>query len=110
LVALDAWAISQGLREGDFDIDRPAADYVHISDSIGGHDMSSKKARRRGRREKESEERHSGGLSAVTLFILAVGTALLLAVGIAMVFGVNSGPGDPPRPGAVWSEAHGHWH
>jgi hypothetical protein len=72
--------------------------------------MSSKKARRKGRREKENEERRSSGLSPVTLFMLAIGMALLLAVGIAMVFRVNSGPGDPPRPGAVWSEEHGHWH
>ena len=94
----------------DFDIDRPAGDYVHIRDSIGGRSMSSKKARRKRRHENENEERRSSGLSPVTLFMLAIGTALLLAVGIAMVFGVNSGPGDPPRPGAVWSEAHGHWH
>ena len=94
----------------DFDIDRPAGDYVYIRDSIGGHSMSSKKARRRGRREKANEEGRRSGLSPVTLFMLAVGMALLLAVGIAVVLGANSGPGDPPRPGMVWSEAHGHWH
>ena len=94
----------------DFDIDRSAGDYVHIRDSTGGHSMSSKKARRKRRHENENKQRRRSGLSPVTLFMLAIGTALLLAVGIAMVFGVNSGPGDPPRPGAVWSEAHGHWH
>lgn len=71
--------------------------------------MSSKKARRRERREKQNEERRSG-FSSFTLFMLAIGTALILAVAGVMVFGVNSGPGDPPTPGAVWSEAHGHWH
>ena len=71
--------------------------------------MSSKKARRRKRREKENEE-HRSGLSPVMLFMLGIGMVVILVVVAGLVFGVNSGPGDPPRPGAVWSEAHGHWH
>jgi hypothetical protein len=71
--------------------------------------MSSKKARRRKRREKQEEERRKG-LSTATLFILGIGVALILTVVGGMVLGGDSGPGDPPRPGAVWSEAHGHWH
>ena len=71
--------------------------------------MSSKKARRRQRREKEKEERRSG-LSPVTLFMLGIAAALLIVFAVGVVFGGGSDPGDPPRPGAVWSEAHGHWH
>ncbi len=71
--------------------------------------MSSKKALRKKAREKKKEERRSG-LSPVTLFILGVGVAVILAVVAGLVLGVDPGSGDPPRPGAVWSDAHGHWH
>jgi hypothetical protein len=69
--------------------------------------MSSKKARRRERHEKD-EGRSRTGLSPVTVFMLIIGLAMLVTVVGAVVFG--GGRGEPPRPGAVWSAAHGHWH
>lgn len=72
--------------------------------------MSSKKARRRKRRKKEEEERRRSNLSPVTLFILAIGVAIVLTAVGAWLFGDPLGPGEPPWPGAVWSPSHGHWH
>lgn len=71
--------------------------------------MSSKKARRRQRRERQIKERRRGFNPAV-LFMLGIGGALILVVVAAMWLGDPSDRGDPPSPGAVWSEAHGHWH
>lgn len=71
--------------------------------------MSSKKALRRQQREAEKEQSRKG-MNPALLFILAIGVAVLVTVVVAAVFGESSAPGDPPRPGAVWSEAHGHWH
>ena len=71
--------------------------------------MSSKKARRRERQE-QNQDSGRRKLSPVTLFILSIGLAVLVTVFVAVVFGDRSAPGDPPRPGAVWSAAHGHWH
>ena len=71
--------------------------------------MSSKKARRRERHARNQDSSRSG-LSPVALFMLAIGLAMLVTVVAAVVFGDVSGPGEPPRPGAVWSAAHGHWH
>jgi hypothetical protein len=71
--------------------------------------MSSKKARRRDRRE-HSKEEGRGGLSPVTLFILGIGVALVITAAVTMVFTDRSDRGERPHPGAVWSEAHGHWH
>ena len=71
--------------------------------------MSSKKARRKKRREREREERKKG-MNPALLFILAIGAAVLVTAAVSVTFGGSSAPGDPPRPGAVWSEAHGHWH
>lgn len=71
--------------------------------------MSSKKARRRKRREEERKESRKG-VNPALVFILAIGLAVLATVAVSVVFGDGSAPGDPPRPGAVWSEAHGHWH
>lgn len=71
--------------------------------------MSSKKALRKQQREAEREE-HKKGMNPALLFILAIGVAVLVTVGVSVVFVGSSAPGDPPTPGAVWSEAHGHWH
>lgn len=71
--------------------------------------MSSKKARRRKRHEQNQDSTRSG-LSPVALFMLIIGLALLGTVVVAVVFGDGSSRGEPPRPGAVWSSAHGHWH
>ncbi len=72
--------------------------------------MSSKKSRRRQRREEEESGRGRQGLSPVAVFIVGIVAAVLLTVVGAMVLGNRSDRGDPPWPGAVWSEAHGHWH
>ena len=71
--------------------------------------MSSKKARRRERQE-QNQDSGRRKLSPVTLFILSIGLAVLVTVVVAVVFGDRSAPGRPPRPGATWSAAHGHWH
>ncbi len=71
--------------------------------------MSSKKARRRKRHEQD-EDSNRPRLSPVALFILIIGLAMLVTVVGAVVFRDRSDRGDPPRPGAVWSAAHGHWH
>ena len=71
--------------------------------------MSSKKARRKKRRE-EAKKEAKKGMNPALLFILAIGVAVLATVAVSMTLGGSSAPGDPPWPGAVWSEAHGHWH
>lgn len=71
--------------------------------------MSSKKARRKKRREQEQREGRKG-VNPALLFIVGIGLAVLVTVAVSAAFGDRSAPGDPPRPGAVWSEAHGHWH
>jgi cell division protein FtsN len=71
--------------------------------------MSSKKARRKQRREKQ-EAAQSSGRNPATLFMLGIAAVVVLTVVGALVFGVNSAPEDPPWPGAVWSADHGHWH
>lgn len=73
--------------------------------------MSSKKARRRERQQSErKQESLRGKLSPVTLFMLGIGAAVLIAIVGAVVFGGGSDRGNPPWPGAVWSAPHGHWH
>ena len=72
-------------------------------------EMSSKKARRRERRE-QNQVAARGRLSPATLFILSVGFAMLVTVLVAVVLTDRPDRGEPPFPGAVWSNAHGHWH
>ncbi len=73
--------------------------------------MSSKKARRRERQRQEQEQSSRRGKpSPVTLFILGIGAAVLITIAAWLAFGDRSGRGAPPWPGAVWSQAHGHWH
>jgi len=71
--------------------------------------MSSKKARRRARQEQIQNGRRSR-FSPVTLFMLSIGLVISLIVVVTIVFGDRSDRGEPPRPGAVWSAAHQHWH
>lgn len=66
--------------------------------------MSSKKQRRQQRRRQDAEKPR---FNPATAFILAI-VAALLVVGIAAAV-IGSDP-TPPRPGAVWSAEHGHWH
>ncbi len=71
--------------------------------------MSSKKELRRKRREAEKERAAGGGSNPAWMFILGIALTLALIAGGYVLFG-GSGAGEPPWPGAVWSEAHGHWH
>ena len=68
--------------------------------------MSSKKARRR-KDQEQAQDRSRRTLSPVILFMLGIGLAVALVVLGAVIFGDRE---EPPFPGAVWSEQHGHWH
>ncbi|HCR04941.1 MAG TPA: hypothetical protein DIU18_07120 [Gemmatimonadetes bacterium] len=68
--------------------------------------MSTKKQRRRTRQRQKGTTKAK--LSPVTIFLLSI-AALLLAVGVIGSLVGNDRP-PPPRPGAVWSETHGHYH
>lgn len=70
--------------------------------------MSSKKQLRRERRRQERQEKRRTKRNPATVFIVAIALALV-AVGVFAFF-VKGDRGEPPFPGAVWSEAHGHWH
>jgi len=73
--------------------------------------MSSKKARRKARQERqEAESRRAGRFSPATLFMLGIGLAVVVIFVGALLLGDRSGRGEPPYPGAVWNEPHGHWH
>ncbi len=68
--------------------------------------MSSKKARRR-KLQKQTQDRSRRAVSPAILFILGIGLAVVLTVVGTAVFGDRE---EPPWPGAVWSDQHGHWH
>lgn len=71
--------------------------------------MSSKKARRRARKE-QTQNRRRDRFSPATLFMLGIGLVISLIVAVTVVFADRPDRGEPPRPGAVWSAAHQHWH
>jgi hypothetical protein len=67
--------------------------------------MSTKKQLRRERQRQKGTTK--ARLSPVSIFVLSI-VALLLVVGvIGSLVGSNR---EPPWPGAIWSEAHGHYH
>ena len=67
--------------------------------------MSTKKAARtlRADREKESQERRRQGPLILAVVVLGV----LLVLATALIFGTGGRDSDDSR---VWSAAHGHWH
>ncbi len=81
-------------------------EYVGTILPIAGCGMSSKKARRR-KLQEQTQENSRRTLSPAALFILGIGLAVVLTVAGAVIFGDRK---EPPYPGAVWSEQHGHWH
>ncbi len=68
--------------------------------------MSTKKAARTRRAEREKERQDRGRRSWLTLAVLVVG-ALLLVLATVLIFGTG---GRDPGDGRVWSADHGHWH
>jgi len=67
--------------------------------------MSSKKQIRRQRQE--AKQKNRGKVNPAVAFIAIVFVALV-ALAVVAYF-VDARP-EPPRPGAVWSPEHGHWH
>ena len=65
-----------------------------------------KRARRR-KLQKQTQDRSRRAVSPAILFILGIGLAVVRTVVGAVIFGDRK---EPPYPGAVWSEQHGHWH
>lgn len=72
--------------------------------------MSSKKELRRKRQARRQELRNRSARNPAFFFALGIGAAILLTLGAFALFGDRAGPGEPPRPGMVWSPAHDHWH
>lgn len=70
--------------------------------------MSTKKQMRRERAEQGRKLQEERRRSPVALFLWSIAAVLILA-GVAG-FLMRGDHGEPPWPGAVWSEAHGHWH
>ena len=68
--------------------------------------MSSKKQRRR-ERKVQKDTTSKPRFSPVSIFLLSIAALLIVVVVIGSLTGTNS---EPPWPGAIWSEAHGHWH
>jgi hypothetical protein len=71
--------------------------------------MSSKKSVRKQKKEAAQARSAAKGDSSRRLLVY-VGLALALVVVAAFFLRGSNAPGDPPWPGAVWSQAHGHWH
>jgi len=73
--------------------------------------MSSKKSVRKQKKEAaQAQAASKGSRDPSRRLLVYVGLALVLIVGVAYFLRGTNSPGDPPWPGAVWSQAHGHWH
>lgn len=71
--------------------------------------MSSRgKARRHERKAQQAAARRDARKGVRVLTMLVAAAVVLVAIA-AVVFRDGSRP-PPPRPGAVWSAEHGHWH
>ncbi len=67
--------------------------------------MSTKKAARTGRAEREKERQHRRRQGPLILAVVVLGVLLVLAT--ALIFGTGGRDSDDSL---VWSAAHGHWH
>lgn len=67
--------------------------------------MSTKKAARTRRAEREKEKQHRWRQGPLILAIIVLGVLVVLAT--ALIFGTGRRNSDDSR---VWSAAHGHWH
>lgn len=70
--------------------------------------MSSKKKLRQKRREQNATQRRKGIDPGVAFILITAALVVVIGVVAALVGGPERGT--PPRPGAVWSAEHGHWH
>jgi hypothetical protein len=69
--------------------------------------MSTKKQLRRERLEQDRKRGEERKRNPVPLFLWSIAVVLLMAGAIGFLVRGNR---EPPWPGAVWSEAHRHWH
>jgi hypothetical protein len=70
--------------------------------------MSTKKQLRRERQEQDRKREEASKRNPVPTLLLSI-AAILLVVGVIGYF-LRGDREPPPWPGAVWSEAHQHWH
>ena len=68
--------------------------------------MSTKKAARTQRAEREKARQDRRRRDMLTIAVLVVG-GLLIVLATALIFGTG---GRDPDDSRVWSAAHGHWH
>ena len=68
--------------------------------------MSSKKQLRR-ERQQQKHTTPKPRFSPVSIFLLSIAALVLVVSVLGSLLGSNR---EPPWPGAMWSEAHGHWH
>jgi hypothetical protein len=71
--------------------------------------VSTKKQLRRARREQAQVAKERAKVNPTVLFIASI-AAVVLVLGVVAFFVRGEGPGEPPWPGAIWSDQHGHWH
>jgi hypothetical protein len=69
--------------------------------------MSTKKQHRRERLEQERLRTEERKRNPLPIFLWSIAVVLLVAGAIGFVVRQDR---EPPWPGAVWSEAHQHWH
>lgn len=67
--------------------------------------MSTKKAARTRRAEREQEKQHRRRQGPLILAMVVLGVLVVLAT--VLIFGTDGRDSDDSR---VWSAAHGHWH
>ncbi len=81
---------------------------IHATRHVASRCPMSSKKRLRQKRKQEKAQAQRRGLSPATLFIII--TLALIVVLVVVAYLTGDARPNAPRPGAVWSEAHGHWH